>query len=143
MHIESADESVREEMCPGKHEYGPLDLYQRSWQYARDYFSRGNVSTFILHGLGESIETTLSLVKELAEVGVLPVVAPVRPAPGSQLADYTPTYVGTISQSVEFYKQVGKILFDNQLDPSKTLAGCHKCGGCTPDQEAYDWASSM
>lgn len=141
MHIESADESVREEMCPGKHEYGPLDLYKRSWQYALDLFGRGNVSTFILHGLGESIETTLDLVKELAEVGVLPVVAPVRPAPGSQLSDYTPTYVGTIDQSVEFYKKVGKILYKNNLDPSKTLAGCHKCGGCTPDQEAYDWAA--
>ena len=34
MHIESADETVREEMCPGKHEYGSLDLYHRSWQDA-------------------------------------------------------------------------------------------------------------
>ena len=143
MHIESADESAREQMCPGKHEYGPLDLYQRSWQYALDFFGRGNVSTFILHGLGENIETTLSLVTELAEAGVLPVVAPVRPASGSQLADYTPTYVGSIDQSVEFYKRVGVSLFENGLNPSKTMAGCHKCGGCTPDQEAYDWASQQ
>lgn len=143
IHIESADEAIREEMCPGKHQYGPLDLYKRSWQYALDYFGRGNVSTFILHGLGESIEKTLDITEELAEVGVLPVVAPVRPAPGSQLADYVPTYVGNLEPSVDFYKEVGKILLVHNLDPSKTVAGCHKCGGCTPDQEAYDWAASQ
>ncbi|RLI57833.1 MAG: radical SAM protein [Candidatus Thorarchaeota archaeon] len=143
MHIESADEAVREKMCPGKYEYGPLDLYTRSWQYALDFFDRGNVSTFILHGLGEDIATTLSLVDELAQVGVLPVVAPVRPAPGSQLEDFTPTYMRSVEDSVEFYKKVGAILFANGLNPSETLAGCHKCGGCTADQEAYDWASSQ
>ncbi|TFF84048.1 radical SAM protein [Candidatus Thorarchaeota archaeon] len=143
IHIESADEAIREEMCPGKHQYGPLDLYKRSWQYALDHFGRGNVSTFILHGLGESIKKTLMITEELAEVGVLPVVAPVRPAPGSQLADYIPTYVGNLERSMEFYKEVGKILLKHDLDPSKTVAGCHKCGGCTPGQEAYDWAASQ
>lgn len=140
IHIESADEAVREEMCPGKHHYGPLDLYKRSWQYALDYFGKGNVSTFILQGLGESIEKTLAITGELAEVGVLPVVAPIRPAPGSQLADYIPTYVGHLERSIDFYKEVGQILFKNGLNPEETLAGCHKCGGCTPNQEAYDWA---
>ncbi len=141
IHIESADESVREEMCPGKHQYGPLDLYKRSWQYALDLFGRGNVSTFILHGLGESLEKTLAITDELAEVGVLPVVAPVRPAKGSQLSDYVPTYVGHLDRSLDFYKEVGRILFRHGLDPSRTAAGCHRCGGCTPDQEAYDWAA--
>jgi radical SAM protein (TIGR04043 family) len=142
IHIESADDAVREEMCPGKHQYGPLDLYKRSWQYALDFFGRGNVSTFLLYGLGESIEKTLSLSEELAEVGVLPVVAPVRPAAGSQLSDYVPTYVSHLSQTVDFYKNIGRILFNHGLDPSRTVAGCHKCGGCTPDQEAYDWAAT-
>lgn len=142
MHIESADDSVREEMCPGKHEYGSLDLYKRSWQYALNYFERGHVSTFILHGLGEDQTNTLNLIRELAEVGVISVVAPVRPSAGSQLASYKPTYVDNLDDSVNFYKEVGKILFTNGLNPMKTKAGCHKCGGCTPIQEAYDWAAS-
>jgi radical SAM protein (TIGR04043 family) len=141
MHIESADESVREEMCPGKFEYGPLDLYQRSWQHALDYFDRGNVSTFLLYGLGEDLKQTLALVKELADVGVLPVVTPVRPSSGSQLKDYIPTYVDNLDSTVEFYKRIGSILYDNDLNPDHTVAGCHKCGGCTPNQEAYDWAA--
>lgn len=142
IHIESADETVREEMCPGKFQYGPLDLYQRNWQHALDFFDRGNVSTFLLYGLGEDMEKTLALVEELAEVGVLPVVTPVRPSRGSQLADYVPTYVGNLDSSTEFYKKIGTLLFDNGLNPENTFAGCHKCGGCTPNQEAYDWAAS-
>lgn len=141
MHIESADETVREAICPGKFQYGPLDLYRRSWQYALDFFERGNVSTFLLHGLGEDYSQTLALVTELAEVGVLPVVTPVRPSKGSQLADYIPTYVEDFEASIDLYKNIGTILFDNELNPENTVAGCHKCGGCTPNQEAYDWAA--
>jgi radical SAM protein (TIGR04043 family) len=126
MHIESADESVREEICPGKFQYGP---------------QRGNVSTFLLHGLGEDPGQTLVLVEELVDVGVLPVVTPVRPSRGSQLADYVPTYVDEIEASLDLYKHIGKILYKNNLNPRNTVAGCHKCGGCTPNQEAYDWAA--
>jgi len=143
MHIESADESIREEMTPGKLQYGSLDLYKRSWQYALDYFEKGHVSTFILHGLGEDPSNTLRLVEELSEVGVMSVVAPVRPSRGSQLANYKPTYAGHLDEAVEFYKEVGKILFKHNLNPKETLSGCHRCGGCTPIQEAYDWAASV
>jgi len=143
MHIESADESVREEMTPGKYEYGQLDLYRRSWQHARDFFDRGNVSTFLLQGLGENVDQTLGLAEELAEVGVLPIVSPVRPAKGSQLADYLPTYVGDLEGSIGLYKEVGRILYKWELNPDDTVAGCHRCGGCTPIQEAYDWAASI
>jgi len=143
MHIETADEEIREEMCPGKHQYGSLDLYKGGWRYALDYFEKGHVSTFILHGLGEDTEKTLILVRELAEIGMMPVVAPIRPAQGSQLASYKPSYSGHLDESVEFYKEIGKILFQHGLNPKKTFAGCHHCGGCTPIQEAYDWAASV
>ncbi len=143
IHIESADESIREEMCPGKYEYGPLDLYKESWQVALKYFEKGHVSTFILHGLGEDMQKTLNLVEELSHIGVMPIVAPVRPSQGSQLADYVPTYIGNLSASVAFYKHIGSILFKHGLNPKKTAGGCHKCGGCTPIQEAYDWAAAQ
>jgi radical SAM protein (TIGR04043 family) len=143
MHIESADETIREEICPGKHEHGSLDLYKRSWQNALDFFEKGSVSTYIMHGLGEDHSQTLSLVDELAEVGVMPIVAPVRPSGGSQLADYDPTYIHDLDGSVDLYKSIGKILYKHGLNPEKTVAGCHSCGGCTPIQEAYDWAEQM
>ncbi len=140
MHIESTDEAIRENMCPGKYQYGSFELYKSGWSEALKYFPKGNVSTFVLHGLGEDLHESLFRIKEFAEIGVMPVVAPVRPASGSQLANYLPSYIGKLDESVEFYKQVGTTLFDNELNPEKTLAGCHRCGGCTPIQEAYDWA---
>ncbi len=143
LHIESADEDIREVFCPGKTDYASLDMYRRSWRFALDYFGRGNVSTFILQGLGEDRPKTLSFIEELAAEGVLPVVAPVRPSEKSQLADFVPSYVGSFEESIAFYKKVGRILLEHELNPAATAAGCHRCGGCTPDQEAYDWAKAQ
>jgi len=143
IHIESADDSVRQEMCPGKHQFGSLDFYKKSWRYALKYFKRGHVSTFVLHGLGEDVQDTLNFVDELSKLGVMSVVAPVRPSRGSQLADYVPPYVGDLAGSIDFYKNIGRILYTHGLNPKETAAGCHKCGGCTPIQEAYDWAAAQ
>ena len=142
IHIETADSDIRAEMCPGKYQYADLDRYRKVWKIAVDLFGRGNVSTFILHGLGEELDSTLELVNELAEIGVLSVVTPIRPAKDSQLGDYNPQYIGRLEESVQFYKNIGHILFNHKINPNETRAGCHSCGGCTPIQEAYDWAAS-
>jgi radical SAM protein (TIGR04043 family) len=140
MHIESVDEKIRQKICPGKSKHGSPNLYEESWKHALTLFDRGQVSTYILHGFGEDLDLTLDRIEEMVILGVIPVVAPVRPAKGSQLANFTPTYVGALEQTVEFYKQVGRILYRWQLNPKETLGGCHQCGGCTPIQEAFDWA---
>ncbi len=143
IHIETFDSTLRAEICPGKYEHASIENYMEIWQYAAGLFSKGNVSTFILHGLGENLNDTLSLVNELSEIGVLSVVAPLRPATGSQLSQYIPPYIGHLNESVQFYKAIGEILFRHDLNPALTHAGCHRCGGCTPIQEAYDWAASQ
>ncbi|MBD3159271.1 MAG: radical SAM protein [Candidatus Lokiarchaeota archaeon] len=142
MHIEIADEELRQRICPGKAEHGSVKLYIDSWEYALKYFEQGHVSTFILHGFGENHETTLQFMEKIAAKGVLPVVAPVRPASRSELTDYTPSYVSHLDETIEFYKSVGNILLKHNLNPNDTVAGCHKCGACTPIQEAYNWAES-
>lgn len=143
MHIETTNEAIREKMCPGKYQYGSLELYMKNWSQAVKIFPRGNVSTFILHGLGENLQESLALITQLAELGVMPIVAPVRPAYGSQLATFNPTYVGKLDESVDYYKRIGIILYEARLNPEQTFAGCQRCGGCTPIQEAYDWAVSI
>jgi radical SAM protein (TIGR04043 family) len=142
IHIESADEAVRAKMCPGKTAHGDLELYWKSWKHALAMLGRGSVSTFILTGLGEDETTTLQFIELLSESGILPVVTPVRPSAGSRLASFTPTYIGQLDATVDFYKKVGEVLGSWGLDPSKTPAGCHRCGGCTPIQEAFDLAKS-
>jgi radical SAM protein (TIGR04043 family) len=140
MHIECADEDVRRKACPGKYRQATVEQYRASWKHALSRLGRGNVSTFFLQGLGEDAAVTLQMADEISEMGVMPVVLPVRPSNGSQLADYVPSYVGDLNGSTEFYKEVGKILHKHRLNPAKTAAGCHRCGACTPIQEAYDWA---
>jgi len=142
MHIECADDALRQRMCPGKYRQASEGQYRESWKHALSRIGRGNVSTFFLHGLGENNALTLRMADEISEMGVMPVVLPVRPALGSQLADYTPTYVRDSSGSVEFYKKVGEVLYRHRLNPASTVAGCHRCGACTPIQEAYDWAKA-
>lgn len=142
IHIESADERIRAEMCPGKFRHGSIELYNRVWDAAREYFKPGDVTTFILYGLGEDINTTIRFCEVIAKRGILPIVTPVRPAPGSQLADFTPSYVGRLDEALLFYKELGKILFKHNLNPMKTTGGCSRCGACTPIQEAYNWAST-
>ena len=142
IHIESADETVRAQICPGKTSHGDLDLYWKSWKHALRLFGRGGVSTFILTGLGEDEAVSLQFIESLSEAGVLPVVTPVRPSVGSRLASFIPSYVGQLDATLDFYTRVGEILKRWDLDPSKTPAGCHRCGGCTPIHEAYDLANS-
>ncbi len=143
IHLESADEKIRREMCPGKTSYGSVEMYMKAWEDAIQHFGRGNVSTFLLHGLGENLETTLQFIRVISRIGVFPIVAPFRPSAGSQLADFTPTYVGNLEESILFYREIGKILYSEGLNPIDTIAGCSLCGGCTPIQEAYEWAASQ
>ncbi len=143
IHIESVDDSIRAEICPGKHKHGPIELYNKIWDTAREYFKPGDVTTFILQGLGEDGAVTLEFCEKLARRGILPIVTPLRPALGSQLFDFIPSYVGELDQAIRFYKELGKILFKYALNPMRTSGGCSRCGGCTPIQEAYDWAASL
>ncbi len=143
IHIESMDDEIRRDICPGKHSYATYERYLQSWKRAIEIFGKGNVTTFVLYGLGEDEELTLRKCAEITNLGVLPIVTPVRPAQGSQLANSVPTYIGNLDGAVSFFESLGKILFSNNLEPSKTIAGCSRCGACTPIQEAYDAAADM
>ena len=143
IHLETADDNIRKRVCPGKYDYASVEEYERIWEKAVEIFGRGEVSTFLLHGLGERTDETLRYIRHLAEIGVTTIVAPIRPAPGSQIPNFIPSYVGELGASIAFYKIAGKILLENNLNPNRVSAGCSKCGACTPIQEAYDWAESV
>jgi radical SAM protein (TIGR04043 family) len=140
IHLESADEKVRKDICPGKYRHGNLDLYNAAWERSLEFFSEGDVSTFILYGLGEDRERTLDFCSDIASRGILPIITPIRPSPSSQLGDFIPSYVNSLDDSIEFYQNLGIILAENNINPKETSAGCSRCGGCTPIHEAYDWA---
>ena len=53
-------------------------------------FGWGQVSTYILAGLGDSLETILSTCDRLIKIGVYPFVVPFVPITGTPLAEHHP-----------------------------------------------------
>jgi hypothetical protein len=86
------------------------------------------VSSFILVGLGETPESVIGGSDSLADMGVYPFVVPLRPIPGSPMADALPPdheIMGSI------YREVARILARKGLSYTQSLAGCVRCGACS------------
>ncbi|MEY3297115.1 MAG: hypothetical protein RLZZ597_375, partial [Cyanobacteriota bacterium] len=56
MHLEAVEESVRARIMPGKAEV-PVSYYFEAFEAAVEVFGWGQVSTYLLAGLGDSLET--------------------------------------------------------------------------------------
>ena len=103
IHIEIFEDELREEFCPGKFAHASLDDYLECWRYAVDLFGLGQVSTLVLLGFGEDLKRLRKELKRCVDIGVVPVLVPFRPNPGSHLEDFTPSYIGKEDQIVELY----------------------------------------
>lgn len=127
MHLESVTQEVRQRIMPGKAEVS-IEFYLKAYQAAVEVFGRGQVSTYILAGLGDSAEDIISMSKILVEIGVYPFVVPFTPIVGTPLAQRA-------SPTGEFMypilKAVGNLLHQAGMNSENTKAGCAKCGACT------------
>jgi radical SAM protein (TIGR04043 family) len=127
MHLEAADPVVRARIMPGKATV-PLDHYFTAFARAVQVFGRGEVSTYLLAGLGDSLETLLSMCDRLIQLGVYPFVVPFVPITGTPLAEHP-------APRSEFmfalYEQVGAMLNRAGLSSAESKAGCAKCGACS------------
>ncbi|MFW9984672.1 MAG: radical SAM protein [Candidatus Odinarchaeota archaeon] len=137
IHLEIYDDDLRKQYCPGKFHNASFFDYYSTWRQAVRIFGRGQVSTFILLGLGETSGQLHQGFKTTIEIGVIPVPVPCRPNPGSHLESYIPPYVENLDQIVDIYLDCAQLLYDHQLDPRKHRAGCVRCRGCTALTEAY------
>ncbi|MFX1581206.1 MAG: radical SAM protein [Promethearchaeota archaeon] len=137
IHLEIYDDVLRKKYCPGKFAHASFFEYFSSWRNAVRVFGRGQVSTFILLGLGETPEQLHQGFKTTIELGVIPVPVPCRPNPGSHLEDYVPPYVEDLDKIIDIYLDCAELLFSHKLDPSIHQAGCIRCTGCTALMEAY------
>lgn len=75
IHIESFDRDVLKKLCPGKSRTA-AEEYIEAWRYATELFGEGQVSTYIIAGLGESDDNIVSAARLLAHLGVIPYVVP-------------------------------------------------------------------
>jgi radical SAM protein (TIGR04043 family) len=127
IHIESFDPGVLARVAPGKARTG-IEGYFRVWERAVAAFGDGQVSTYVILGMGEDPQVTVEGCRRAIEVGVYPFVVPLRPTVGSLMADWHPpsaTYVASI------YRQVAPDLAAHGLDARTAVAGCARCQACS------------
>ncbi|AXF04068.1 MSMEG_0568 family radical SAM protein [Paraburkholderia hospita] len=127
MHLEVVTPDVRARVMPGKASV-PISRYMEAFRAAVAVFGKGQVSTYILAGLGDTADAILSISRELIEIGVYPFVVPFVPISGTPLEDHP-------APSPEFMKSIlaplGAMLRDAQMRSADIKAGCGKCGACS------------
>lgn len=127
MHLEAVDPQVRSQIMPGKAEV-PLSHYFEAFEAAVQVFGWGQVSTYLLAGLGDSLETLVETSQRLIDLGVYPFVVPFVPISDTPLANHP-------APNSEFmfalYQQVGAMLKQAGMSSAEMNAGCAKCGACS------------
>jgi radical SAM protein (TIGR04043 family) len=127
MHLEVVTPSVRERIMPGKASVS-VERYFSAFDAAVRVFGHGQVSTYILAGLGDSAEDILRICERLVAIGVYPFVVPFVPIAGTPLEDHP-------APSPEFMRGVLSPLADllaaGGLHSADIKAGCGRCGACS------------
>ena len=127
IHVESFDPAVLARVAPPKGRTG-IERYFETWEYAVKRFGEGQVSTYVILGMGEDPELTVAACKRAVDIGVYPFLVPLRPVPGSLMADALPPpreYTERIARLVAPY------LVERGLTADKVSAGCARCQACS------------
>jgi radical SAM protein (TIGR04043 family) len=127
MHLEAWDETVRRRIMPGKAEV-PVAFYLKAFRAAVAVFGRGQVSTYLLAGLGDTVEGLLDASRQLIDLGVYPFVVPFVPAGGTPLVGHAPPTAEFMRAVLE---PVGEWLTAAGMTSDTVKAGCTKCGACS------------
>jgi radical SAM protein (TIGR04043 family) len=127
MHLEAVNPEVRARMMPGKASV-PVERYLSAFATAVGIFGRGQVSTYLLAGLGDTREEILNVSERLIGLGVYPFVVPFVPISGTPLEDQPtpdPDWVRSILEPL------GAMIVRAGLRSADIKAGCGKCGACS------------
>lgn len=127
IHVESFDPKVLAQVAPAKARTG-VEGYFRAWERAVALFGAGQVSTYVILGMGEDPELTVEGCRRAVDMGVYPFVVPLRPTVGSlmeRLAAPSPGYAEAI------YRRVAPYLAARGLGAQGVAAGCARCQACS------------
>jgi radical SAM protein (TIGR04043 family) len=127
MHLEAVTPEIRTQIMPSKAEV-PLEYYFQAFESAVSVFGWGQVSTYLLAGLGDSLEALLEACDRLIQIGVYPFVVPFVPITGTPLQHHAPPDTDFM---FTLYQQVGLRLRQAGLSSTQMNAGCAKCGACS------------
>src|ERR1700722_3562747 len=127
MHLEAVTPEVRRRIMPGKAEIS-VERYLSAFARAVPVFGRGQVSTYILAGLGDPPEAILAMCETLVDLGVYPFVVPFVPISGTPLESWpppTPSFMDAV------LAPLARMLAANGLNAAEIKAGCGRCGACS------------
>lgn len=127
IHVETFDPAVLARVAPGKARWG-IEAYFGAWERAVEAFGEGQVSTYVILGLGEDPKITVESCRRAVDMGVYPFIVPLRPVPGSLMANASPPpadYVEAI------YREVVPYMSARGMTAEGVMAGCARCQACS------------
>ena len=127
MHLEVVTPEVRERIMPGKATV-PVARYLAAFEAAVKVFGRGQVSTYLLAGLGDTRDEILTICEKLVTLGVYPFVVPFVPIAGTPLEDHPAPDALWMKSLLE---PLGAMVAMAGLRSADIKAGCGKCGACS------------
>jgi len=127
IHVESFDPAVLARIAPAKARTG-IEGYFAAWERAVELFGRGQVSTYVILGMGEDVEVTVAGCHRAIDLGVYPFVVPLRPVPGSLMEACSPPPAEHMDA---VYRRVVPHLRTRGLGADSVRAGCARCQACS------------
>lgn len=127
LHLEAVTEAVRQRIIPGKAEV-PVSVYLEAFAAAVRVFGRGQVSSYILAGLGDSRSAILEMCERMIAIGVYPFVVPFVPIAGTPLAHHPTPDPGFMSGLLA---ELARLLAQSGMSSTEIKAGCGRCGACS------------
>jgi len=127
IHVESFDPAVLARVAPAKARTG-IEGYFRAWERAVAAFGEGQVSTYVILGMGEDPGLTVEGCRRAIDMGVYPFVVPLRPTVGSLMQDLAAP-PAQYCESV--YRRVVPYLTARGLGAQGVAAGCARCQACS------------
>lgn len=127
IHVESFDQDVLDRIAPAKGRTG-VEGYFRCWERAVEIFGPGQVTTYVILGMGEDPRVTADACRRAVDMGVYPFVVPLRPVPGSLMEDWLPPAPDYVES---MYRQVVPYVVERGLGSWDVNAGCARCRACS------------
>lgn len=127
IHVETFDPQVLARVAPGKARTG-IESYFAAWERAVSLFGQGQVSTYVILGMGEDVELTVAGCQRAIDMGVYPFVVPLRPVAGSLMQDAQPP---SAAYTDSVYRRVSAYMALRGMDASMVSAGCARCQACS------------
>lgn len=127
MHLEVLTPALRAQLMPGKAGV-PIERYMEAFASAVEVFGRGQVSTYVLAGLGDSVDLIVRSAEQLIALGVYPFVVPFVPIGGTPLEDHAPPSAAFMR---DVLGPIAAMLRAADMSSHDIKAGCGKCGACS------------